>query len=431
MTVARRPSAGPKPTLPATAPRPPARAARPAQSPGDLIGLQRSAGNRAVARTLPFSSQQPSSSHQPFSVQRFGSEEHRQLGDAGSGGASVDLDIGDPAHPLTHGDMVALSGDYFGSPQEIMTLAGSENGKAQLRWARFESLHRGDPGPVGDDVKQAVKDRYYRLAAVNISHFSAGGTARTQYEQQHRSAMQIAFTAAATGDRQQVTTGQVTEAFSQHFLTDMFSAGHIRTPRADIKAWYDGHLGNSVGRFVDYTAHWVTERLDAFGDIPFWCPNSQIQDGVRSKVRELGGSAVDSFSLGDIVSLAMHDRDNREGVWVLSDLDQSGAPVSGGYVWPEKAMGDNHLAESAVTRLMAEQAVQASLRETQAAAAAGHALTAGACVPPERLEVALNQFMAKAGPPRALGFVPRADPQRTQAYVTAGAQAAAGELNYR
>jgi hypothetical protein len=107
-------------------------------------------------------------------LQRFGSDEHRLLGDAASGGAAADLDIGDPQNPLTHGDLVALSGDYFSSPAEIMRLAGTEAGRAEIRWARFDSMHRGNPGVISDVTKKAVKDRYYRLAAGNISHFSAG-----------------------------------------------------------------------------------------------------------------------------------------------------------------------------------------------------------------------------------------------------------------
>lgn len=389
-----------------------------------LQHLQRLAGNSAVGELL---ARRPAPE-----VQRFGSEEHRQIGAAGSGDATVTIDIGDPANPLTHGELVALSGDYFRSPDEIMQLSQSAEGKAQIRWARYDSMHRGNPGTISDETKKHVKDRYYQLAAINMSHFSAGGTARSEYERLHRSAMQEAFMAAATGDAQMSTTADVTEAFSEHHLTDMFSAGHVRTPRTDIKTWYDQHLPGSVERFVQYTAHWVTTKLDSYGDIPFWCPNSKVQSGIRDKVRELGGSAVDTFSLGDIVSLALHDRENAEGLWVVSDLDPQGNTVDGGFHWPEKAKGDDHLAESPLTRQMAETAVRTSLQDIREARGAGEAATHGTCLPQEALEEALNRFMATANANQALGYVPRSDEDRNQHYIE-GPDAAArpDDIDYR
>jgi hypothetical protein len=100
--------------------------AGPALAGSEVLRLQRLAGNRVVAFAL---SRDPDRR-----VQRFGSEEHRVLGDAATGTATIDLDIGDQTAPLTQGDLVALSGDYFGSPAEILALAGTGDGKAQIRW---------------------------------------------------------------------------------------------------------------------------------------------------------------------------------------------------------------------------------------------------------------------------------------------------------
>lgn len=394
--------------------------------------LQQLVGNRAVTAMLqriPDGRRRPAEVSQ---VQRFASDEHRILGDAGSSGATVDLDIGDPAHPLSHGELVALSGDYFASPAEIMNLAASGAGKAQIRCARFDALRSGDPGTISKETKKQVKDRYYRLAAANFSHFADGGTAAGSYEEQHRTAMQQAFMAGATEDATMSTTSEVTEAFSQHYLTDMFSAGHIRTPRIDIKVWYEAHLPGSVDHFISYVSDWITERLDSYGDIPSWCPNWKISSGIRPKIRELGGAAVDSFSLGDIVSLALHDRDNRLGLWVKSDVDLSGTPVAGGYSWPEKAMGDNHLGESAMGAAMAEAAVRASLRETTAAKTAGARTPAGRCLPPETLQASFSAYMNTLTSLSAFGYVPHDDVARNAAYITGPTAApSSGPIDYR
>ncbi len=399
-------------------------------SAASVLNLQRSAGNKAVGRILTRTAP-GKGEKQP--VQRFGSDEHRQLGDAAAGGATINLDIGDPQSPLTQGDLVALSGDYFGSPAEIMSLANDDAGKAQIRWARYDSMHRGNPGSISDETKKAVKDRYYRLAAGNMSHFSEGGTAAASYEEQHRTAMEQAFLAGATADAATDLRSQVTEAFSEHYLTDMFSAGHIRTPRIDIKAWYERNLPGSVDLFIAYVAHWITNKLDEYGDIPFWCPNSTIESGIRPKIRELGGAAVDSFSLGDIVSLALHDRDNELGLWVKSAVDMSGNAVPGGFNWPEKAKGDNHLSESPTGAAMAEAAVRASLRETSAAKAAGAAAAAGRCVPPEQLHTMFNTYLATLPSLSALGYVPHEDVARNDAYINDPSvpRTESGPLDYR
>ena len=61
-------------------------------------------------------------------IQRFASDEHRDLGVAASGGATLDIDLGD-GDKLTYGEMVALAGDYFGSLDELRRLADSPAGE--------------------------------------------------------------------------------------------------------------------------------------------------------------------------------------------------------------------------------------------------------------------------------------------------------------
>lgn len=64
--------------------------------------------------------------------------------------------------------------------------------------------------------------RYLQLAAVNWDHFGANAIAA--YQAGHTLALQT----AATGDYMQA---YALEAFACHYLTDLFSSGHLRTPR--------------------------------------------------------------------------------------------------------------------------------------------------------------------------------------------------------
>lgn len=71
----------------------------------------------------------------------------------------------------------------------------------------------------------ASKGRYLQLAATNWDHF--GSHAVATYRAGHACALQ----AAANGDYQRA---YFLEAFACHFLTDLFSAGHLRTPRKTL-----------------------------------------------------------------------------------------------------------------------------------------------------------------------------------------------------
>ncbi|MBL8157787.1 MAG: hypothetical protein JNM70_26825, partial [Anaerolineae bacterium] len=91
-----------------------------------VFRLQRTIGNQAVQRWLAPSTgadpaqAAPDVTAAPRSIQRFGSLEHQELGDKGSGGGQYDFGggqttVADPTRPaaafrLTHGDIVMLSG---------------------------------------------------------------------------------------------------------------------------------------------------------------------------------------------------------------------------------------------------------------------------------------------------------------------------------
>src|SRR4029453_1214565 len=183
------------------------------------------------------------------------------------------------------GEMIMLAGDYFRDLTEITQLATGQagvDGRDQIAWARWWALDKsrgqGANPPkepqVKEETKKKVKDRYFALAAENIPHFGAGGTARETYEKYHRAALDLAFRSGMSGDSSMWKRAITTEAFGHHFLTDMFSAGHVRTERAQIKQTYAKKFPDSGSKIVNYMAtrmqrflkfHWTEYRRDFAG----------------------------------------------------------------------------------------------------------------------------------------------------------------------
>ena len=231
----------------------------------------------------------------------FESSEHTYLGDQATLhfedgdviAARLKIPIGAPytnATPLTYGSIVALAGDFYGAPGESPISDSADIGGSFE--AAFKTLASGNPGQTADllqiiedeinAVNAAVKrgaqpstafsalgqsiskranratgggsrdtdwwplGRYMRLAQVNWDHF--GQAAVNVYTAGHKLA-----TDRAAGARQLPTPAQrkaslwvayAFNAFADHFLTDLFSAGHLRTPRKEL--YNHAHLEGSI-----------------------------------------------------------------------------------------------------------------------------------------------------------------------------------------
>jgi hypothetical protein len=337
-------------------------------------------------------------------VHRFGSDEHVQIGDASAGtGQGTSLRYGDgPTEVLRFGEVIALSGDYFESLAEMEGLSGTPAGRQQIRYARWYALHpRGESEPsVGDDIKTAVKNRYFNLAARNTSHFSGGGEAGSTYEDGHRLALRRAFFAGMHGSVDEMKSAMTAEGAAQHYLTDMFSGGHVRTPRRDIKQWYQSNFPDSPEQLKDLLVNRLLKHLNdidkaQLGNIPDFL----IRPKVERIVENLAGPAIRSFSLGDIVSLALHNYDNDQGVEVTSASNPA----------PWTAFGDGNLNHPApvagrpTTLSMVVAASRASIVELERAAQAGRTATAGGS-PDAMADAAVGAIRPYA----ALAFVPHA-----------------------
>lgn len=122
--------------------------------------------------------------------------------------------------------------------------------------------------------------RFLKIAKENYDHF--GQEAWLAYAAGHELAIEIALAARATNNPAQLEVAYAMDAFAAHFITDRFSAGHMRTPRVQLpqqvtpsvigsvlinymhneESKYGLHVHNKLGE------HWI-----AYGDSSLSNPN--------------------------------------------------------------------------------------------------------------------------------------------------------------
>lgn len=366
--------------------------------------------------------------------ERFSGPEHRDIGDLASGKEPTTIVYGPKGQRLSFGEVVALAGDYFATYDEMRDLVQKPGGKARIAWARWRALELKSLEPlVPDEVKDAVMEQYYLLASRNLSHFSAGGTAWQAYVLWHSKALVDALQAGEKSDKQSWRRALTKEAFGHHFLTDMFSAGHVRTPRAAIRDWYGRHFPGS-DRLLRYMAEFMYDRLDERQQLPtlaLWFESKAIKK-IKGSIAKVGGEAVNTFSLGDIVSLALHDFDNRK-LQVVSAVDPDGRPIQGGYRW--EAVGDSHLgasASGALTKRMAVAAAIRSLRDLELVRGIGRKLVGRLSSTSQRLAAVKQALGDHSRVVFAAGrFVPKEDRTASTNVPLPGASSGASPLEWR
>jgi hypothetical protein len=224
---------------------------------GRVLALQRSAGNRAVGRMLRSRRQ----------LQRFVGWEHERIGNAGSMAQCRSSDPSQcrtspilievaPGVRLTWGQVVALAGDEFETVEELQFYAaaaspsgaGDDATRGRLRAAMRHDLDWRPAGtnaiPAGlydggDAARRASESHFNELAMRNVDHFPDDHRAEDAWRRHHHWAVVEALEAGRGSSGRSLNQAYLYEAFGDHFLTDMFSAGHIRTPRSRIVSWYE------------------------------------------------------------------------------------------------------------------------------------------------------------------------------------------------
>ena len=198
---------------------------------------------------------------------------------------------------LTYGRIIALAGDFFGVLGGQICRADDHEAAFRKAW---ETLARADAGELanivsimeeeiraldavlrtrkrephemydelGDELSQrwngvtggssdywVPAGRYLKLAAENFDHFGHG--AETAYRAGHVVAMKEAAAAAKLSGSAAyagLVRAYAMNAFADHFLTDLFSAGHLRVPRQELfdvtnTYWDAGHV-TGVGAYI-------------------------------------------------------------------------------------------------------------------------------------------------------------------------------------
>jgi hypothetical protein len=332
--------------------------------------------------------------------------EHREIGDVASGGALVNLGGEWPQERfwLGYGDVMALSGDYFtprpparvrdhgradalaaddlfglarvpgaegttpGTRDEIvcaLRVMTIDEGFVDARFepggefADFDFGCRGFPGAV----ERRVRDRYLMLAATNDDHFVAPGgitherrpatpapfgSAVVAYRQLHQLALEQACRLGRS--RGELSQAMAREAAAQHFLTDAFTAGHMRTPVALIRRYwharYPAFWENLQRRVAADTATtlrelaWPLRRL----------PTRFVHDTTFAALKRRT-SRYPELSVGDFLARLFHDWDNTHGLAIDTG---------------DVVFGDGHVDQGA-TRALALSAVRAGIDDVQAA----------------------------------------------------------------
>ena len=352
-------------------------------------------------------------------LRRFEGYEHQSLGDQATGSARLNVggDAPDARFEPTHGDVVALSADYFtlDDLRSLGAVPGDQGGRAGSRDEIVFALSEIDehrPGGRADPrfqpggpwagwtfsaaVRDAVTERYRRLAAANAAHFVAphgrtrGGDPRpppagesnagASYRELHVRALREAYEDGLAS--RDATRGRVAEAAAQHFLTDAFSSGHLRTPIAEMRAYwrerYPLFFYNLLHKLALDTAVHLANQTTGWGGL---VPTGLIYSNIMGTVNGMA-ARLPEVGLGDLLARVYHDYDNERGLAV-----QGGGRIYGDFNL------DNPAADN-VTRTRAQAAIQAGNRDVDEAHALGRA---GAALAGPALEQAVRSRTGATG----------------------------------
>lgn len=228
---------------------------------------------------------------------RFNGGEHAWLGGRGAALACAELkkeleiscDLfqfiprGDGRETLSYGELVALSGDLYRTPDDLFDEKPSllpspwrndlpkirDMFSEELRWIEARAkqtatLDKVTPYPEHNLALAWSAKSYLELALDNTAHF--GWHNVLAYCLYHEKALALAAAAAVNAGEHdpQLRRALYTNAFADHFLTDGFAAGHIRVPRAEIRRWAaDKGFSEQIAGSLSKLLHDQDGHLDA------------------------------------------------------------------------------------------------------------------------------------------------------------------------
>jgi len=156
--------------------------------------------------------------------------------------------------PVTYGEIVALSGDFYGSAEELFQeeparvswWKGSNDLEklrgqfaTELNWIADGKRHETAGYPDNTLSFAWIAKSYLELAEDSVPHFGWHNIKR--YCDSHATAIGYAIEAGQPSVEDPHWLRAVFHnGFADHFLTDGFAAGHIRVPRQQIIEWAKG-----------------------------------------------------------------------------------------------------------------------------------------------------------------------------------------------
>lgn len=138
--------------------------------------------------------------------------------------------IGDPAVFIAPEELFKLA--Y----QSLQTASFSQEVLPLLDAIKAETPVTSLTEKIDDTAKfnQLTHGKYLALLLTNWDHF--GSHAVTAYSAGHKTALQQALIAHQTQKQEHLDLAYAMNAFADHYLSDLFSAGHLRTPRKELAA---------------------------------------------------------------------------------------------------------------------------------------------------------------------------------------------------
>ncbi|MCV2420988.1 hypothetical protein [Paucibacter sp. DJ2R-2] len=280
---------------------------------------------------------------------------------------------------LSYGQITALAGDFYGVPDQPVCMYGAPaflagfsllwNATTELdrllitmgreSYAIYEKYLKGgstaeEYGDIGSNLENEYANitagqeprvpllrpfhwqdflhavlygsRFLKLAQNNVDHF--GINAYRAYSVAHMWACRMAK--QANGDASQLPLAYAMNAFADHYLSDLFSAGHLRVPRVQLGS--ENKLLAEQLNLADPTA-------------------AQFNSNV-------GNLVFKTTAVGGLLAKLMHDEDSHWGLLVRNQKGQS---------W--RCFGDGRYLDNvnSVNRSIAATALQASADEVYAA----------------------------------------------------------------
>ena len=313
--------------------------------------------------------------------QHFDTPGHRLMGKLGATKARVDQDIRfGKDYSISYGEMVAM-GDFFKSEKQLWELATSpgkgKGTREEVEYVRQVIIQRKKhlKSKFSKEAIAAVENRYKWLAANNAAHFTTPqekfanlpptqrpDSAGREYLRQHVQAIGLAFAAGKHG--QSLNSALRREAFGAHFLTDAVSAGHVRIPRKDIKEWWDSKEPDFNRKFQRLLGEKVAKELMRRGIHKIY-PEFVVKYEARKSIKN-DMAKMPPLSLGDVVSLGLHDFDNENRLNVIVDGEQT--VVEGdGFLASTGDQSENEISMEVNTVALASNAVHSGIEDLKKA----------------------------------------------------------------